>query len=392
MLLRLARRRDLQAIARFAEVVVHDTYDPLIGPEGARRVLDWWGQPLAEAVDLGHVHVAVACGDGDIELVGLVERGVLDGEPVVWKLYVAPTWRNRGIGPRLLQVAEGGIGPGHDRLLLEHIASNERAARFYERHGLTVLRRERSDDPEHDLVWRSRQLGGRVDDYASTAELHEVHMDAVWDELGDVVTVAFGALPPDGVIVDVGAGSGAGVVVVAERTACEIIAIEPSPTMRAMLMARLAAAGLLDRVTVLADAVPAALERVPDRVDGVVAGHMLGHLTSDDRHAVLDWTAAHLRERGAALLTVSGAGTPDPDAVHVEERRVGRHLHRAAHHAPDAHTYESSFEVLDGEEVIRSVVVTGSWERITADDVRARVVSSDLDVAEPRPGVVVLRR
>lgn len=34
------------------------------------------------------------------------------------------------------------MGPGHDRLVLKHLASKDRAARFYERNGFTVLRRD----------------------------------------------------------------------------------------------------------------------------------------------------------------------------------------------------------------------------------------------------------
>ncbi|MEL6891770.1 MAG: GNAT family N-acetyltransferase [Actinomycetota bacterium] len=218
VLIRRARRRDLPAIATFGDVVVHDTYDPLIGSAGAERTLEWWGAPLADAVASGLVHLAITHG----AIVGVVERGAVDGEPVIWKLYVAASSRGRGIGPRLLQVAIADIGGNHERVLLEHLATNEAAAGFYERERFAVIRRDVSDDSEHDVVWRARPLIDREDHYASSGEFHEIHMGGAWRDLADVIADTFGRWSQDRLIVDVGAGSGAGVVALADHTECHI--------------------------------------------------------------------------------------------------------------------------------------------------------------------------
>ncbi|MDJ0498338.1 MAG: class I SAM-dependent methyltransferase, partial [Acidimicrobiia bacterium] len=141
--------------------------------------------------------------------------------------------------------------------------------------------------------------------YDETAEFHEVHMHPAWDRLHDVMRDTFGDIGPDAVIVDVGAGSGMGSAVLADITDAEIIALEPNITMRSMMMARLDQIGVLERVTVIPLAVPEGLDALPDRVDGVIVAHMLGHLTGAARTSLLDWIATSLAPGRSALLTVT---------------------------------------------------------------------------------------
>ena len=51
-----------------------------------------------------------------------------------------------------------------DRLYVEHFVANERASRFYEREGFTVVRTEPSPtgDPAMGVVWRLRHLAPHV--------------------------------------------------------------------------------------------------------------------------------------------------------------------------------------------------------------------------------------
>ncbi|MDJ0497657.1 MAG: hypothetical protein QNJ89_07495, partial [Acidimicrobiia bacterium] len=100
--------------------------------------------------------------------------------------------------------------------------------------------------------------------YDTMAEFHEVHAPEAWDRLRDPVSDIFGDIGPEGVIVDIGAGSGLGSVLLAEVSDAEIIALEPNTTMRSMMVARLDATGVLERVTVLPGAVPEGLDGLPD--------------------------------------------------------------------------------------------------------------------------------
>ncbi|GAB3173361.1 hypothetical protein GCM10027059_44230 [Myceligenerans halotolerans] len=106
--------------------------------------------------------------------------------------------------------------------------------------------------------------------------------DAV--QLRPVLEAAFGDLGPDATLLDLGAGSGVGTRTLAACTRARIIAVEPSRTMRSVLLARIADDGALgEQVSVMAGAVPRALEELPGEVAGFVCAHMLGHLTAAQR-------------------------------------------------------------------------------------------------------------
>ncbi|MEM7326874.1 MAG: class I SAM-dependent methyltransferase, partial [Actinomycetota bacterium] len=204
-----------------------------------------------------------------------------------------------------------------------------------------------------------------MSDYDKRAEFHEVFMPPVWDRLQTLVRNAFGSVGPDGVIVDIGAGSGLGATKVAGVTDAEIIALEPNMTMRAMLVARLDTAGVLDRVTVLPGSVPDALDDLPDRVHGVIAAHMLGHLDRRDRAGLLQWIAGSLVPGCSALLTVSPEVAAADDKPAIEERTVGRLHYRVTHLPADHGRYDGLFEVLDREHrVVRSLPDSGSWQAV----------------------------
>ncbi len=230
-------------------------------------------------------------------------------------------------------------------------------------------------------------------DYDARAEYHEVHMPAAWDRLRDVVRETFGDVGPDGVVVDIGAGSGLGSAMLAEVSEAEIIALEPDNTMRSMLVARLDTAGVLERVTVLAQSLSEGLGGLPDRVDGVVAAHMLGHLTEVERTAFLEWIATSLAPGRSALLTVGTEVPPEGTEPAVQERKVGRFVYRVTSHSPVPGRIEGVFEVLDEQQqVVRSLSEASSWDAVTAADIRAAFADHPVEVSEPQVGVVLVTR
>ncbi len=233
--------------------------------------------------------------------------------------------------------------------------------------------------------------------YDITAEFHEVFMPPAWDRLRDPLSAIFGDIGPDGVIVDIGAGSGLGSVLLAEVSEAEIVALEPNTTMRSMMVARLDTAGVLERVTVLPGAVPDGLEGLPDRVDGVIATHMLGHLAGAARMSLLEWIANSLAPGRTALLTVTPEAAAEAPAGGtepvVQERAVGRFVYRVTSRMAGPGLMEGVFEVIDQQqEVIRSVPDTTSWEAVTADDVSASLASHPVEVTEPLDGVALISK
>jgi GNAT superfamily N-acetyltransferase len=56
---------------------------------------------------------------------------------LVYKLYVHPGHRGRGLGRQLLDALIRQLPADADRLYIEHFAANGRAGAFYEREGFT---------------------------------------------------------------------------------------------------------------------------------------------------------------------------------------------------------------------------------------------------------------
>jgi GNAT superfamily N-acetyltransferase len=153
-----AEHDDVTAICQFGNDHIRPHYAPLIGDDAAdQQVRRWWNdQQIAEAVAEGRVVVA----EVDKQIVGVGQRGQRGHDHVVYKLYVHPQHRGRGLGPRLLGALIRQLPDAADRLYIEHFAANERAGAFYEREGFTIDRIEPSptDSAALSVVWRVRDL------------------------------------------------------------------------------------------------------------------------------------------------------------------------------------------------------------------------------------------
>lgn len=234
--------------------------------------------------------------------------------------------------------------------------------------------------------------------YEPMGEFHDLFMDEPWSRLGSAVEQAFADLGPDDVVVDLGAGTGLGTMELLDRTRARVWSIEPSHTMRAVLLHRIAAApGAAERASVVAGAVPAALDLLPDRVSGLLVTHVLGHLTAQERGALWTWVAAHLADHGRALVTWQREPDPgedegDEDEV-VEERAIGSHTYRAVH-SGTGEEFASRYEVVDGEgRVLRSVEASGTWRTVTRAMLEDEATTAGLRCQDTETaGVSLLRR
>jgi GNAT superfamily N-acetyltransferase len=94
------------------------------------------------------------------QLVGVGQGGRRGADHVVYKLYVHPHHRGRGLGRQPLDALIKRLPVDADRLYIEHFVANEHAGKFYEREGFTVERIEPSptDDAAIGGVWRRRNL------------------------------------------------------------------------------------------------------------------------------------------------------------------------------------------------------------------------------------------
>ena len=176
--IRDAGEADVAAICAFGVAHVADHYRPLIGDAPARAQVErWWNeQVIGQAVRAGVVVVAEVVGvDG---VVGVGQRGRDGTDHVIYKLYVHPDHRARGLGPRLIDALVRQLPDDADRLGVEHFAGNARAGAFYEREGFVVERIEPGPTAALAVVWRARRLGGARPRGAAepAAPAHEINI------------------------------------------------------------------------------------------------------------------------------------------------------------------------------------------------------------------------
>ncbi|MGA4668743.1 class I SAM-dependent methyltransferase [Propionibacteriaceae bacterium Y1923] len=137
--------------------------------------------------------------------------------------------------------------------------------------------------------------------------------------------------PSHGPILDVGAGSGLNIAHLLEHSpAVSVYALEPSPTMRALALARVAARpDWFDRVTVRPEDFFSAT--LPPRLGEAVLLGVIGHFDAGERAAVLAELAARLPTGGAALFDLQPPERPEGDSMTSTEVKAehttGEHEH-----------------------------------------------------------------
>ncbi|MFG1796205.1 class I SAM-dependent methyltransferase [Nocardia sp. NPDC049149] len=159
-----------------------------------------------------------------------------------------------------------------------------------------------------------------ADIYGDAAEFYDIAGRPYWKPrataLANAMTPAAQTNSP---IVDVGAGTGLVVEIVGAALAdVPILAIEPSPAMRAALASRVQAdPALARRVTIAATTLEETA--LPDRLGGVVACGVLGYLTPQDRHRLWQLLADRLAPGCRAVVDAA----PFPATRTVRPIRVG---------------------------------------------------------------------
>jgi len=153
---RFAEMSDMVAVRDFGRRIVVAFYRSIgLGEYGAAVVTRYW-ESSAQEKAIGDGHVIVADDDGSI--VGITEFGCYDGEPIMWKLYVEPEMRGRGVGSMLVDAVIAAVAGGASSLLTEHPAENNEAARFYDRVGFEIAWIEEGEGPGATTIWRRKQL------------------------------------------------------------------------------------------------------------------------------------------------------------------------------------------------------------------------------------------
>ncbi|MFE9655589.1 class I SAM-dependent methyltransferase [Micromonospora sp. NPDC006431] len=238
-----------------------------------------------------------------------------------------------------------------------------------------------------------------ADSYAESGEFIDVLSQDAWRALRTPVTEALRHTWPDqGPIVDIGAGTGLGTLVAARAVPdAEVIAVEPSPILRAALLARVVVdEDLRRRVTVQAtDAEGMAL---PARLGGVLAMNMIGHLAPDQRRQL--W--ADLRPRLVPSAPLVVTLQPPSEPMTVPETSfgsvpIGRGSYEGSGGArpagPDSVIWTMRYRVIDEDGAVeRELVAEYPWYVLSAQTLRHElaaagyaVTTGDMDVMVATP-------
>ncbi|MDG4778910.1 class I SAM-dependent methyltransferase [Micromonospora sp. WMMD961] len=192
------------------------------------------------------------------------------------------------------------------------------------------------------------------DEYAISGEYLHLLSEPAWQALRTPVTEALRGAVGDAALLDVGAGSGLGTeVLTAAVPGADVVAVEPSPVLRAVLLSRMAARpDLRQRVTVVAaDALGVDL---PARLGAVLAMNMIGHLDPDGRRTFLRRVAERLAPGAPLVINLQPPTEPVPIPYSTFSTvRVGRHTYEGGGSAepsgPDTVTWRMRYRVRDAD-------------------------------------------
>ena len=221
-------------------------------------------------------------------------------------------------------------------------------------------------------------------DYDLAAPYLHVLSSGMWDSLRPRLVAALAGAPRDGHAVDLGAGSGlATEILLRALQDAPVLAVEPSASLRGVLLGRLHGPDTVDRLTV----VPAGAGEVelPASLSAVVAMNMIGHLDPEARARL--WAAVAPRLLPGAPLVVN-AQWPS-EAVDVApmtmEVRQGEAVYgvtvQARPTAADRILWTMDYSTYQGDRVLDEARTTYDWWIVTVGDLAAELRSAGLDVA-----------
>ncbi|MDY0202833.1 MAG: class I SAM-dependent methyltransferase [Desulfovibrio desulfuricans] len=210
--------------------------------------------------------------------------------------------------------------------------------------------------------------------YADAGEFYDVMSGRLWERRKNFLEALSHVADVEGAVLDIGAGTGHGVVAAAEvLPGVDIFAVEPSPTMRAVLVSRIMQTeGLQRRVTVIPSTFEAA--ELPERVRAVLFLACIGLMDDAARRAFWARLAAHMSPGGLVLFDVMMIDKPQPvEKIHVAEVAMGQNTYHAwAEGIPVDGLREkwvSTYQIVRNNVVILERHAEYTWQTISLDDV-----------------------
>ncbi len=255
------------------------------------------------------------------------------------------------------------------------------------------------DAPAGQLRRSDARAAGAYDDpYGeATAEFYDLLATNMWDSFGlQLLDLLADADPEHGPILDVGTGSGVGLIYLqAAVTGGEVIAIEPSKAMRTALHVRLS---MDHSLRVMTTVVPRSFVDAPLPVEAcaLVASAALGHLNDQERLRLWRFIAEQMPVGAPAVIGV----LPPERAVSVpitcyRQLQVGHYTYEGWQSGEpiDDRTmaWSLTYKVLDGMNVIAEHTAQSTWRCDSVDDIRAEIAPFGLELTSHQDCVVIRR-
>ena len=196
-------------------------------------------------------------------------------------------------------------------------------------------------------------------------------------------------------ILEIGAGTGLITTSLADWTSAEIFALEPSASMRGVLLSRLSSRPeLLRRVTVLpCDALSVDLD---EPVEAVVMINVMYALEPDYRKRLWPVLSAQLEPGGLLVFTWRDGGPPTPRPLQeLDSRQVGRHTYAVLSEILESDEEACSarylYRVTNDDEVISEEEIIGHAYRPAWDVIQRELVSAGFTQTEGAEGLLAWR-
>lgn len=210
--------------------------------------------------------------------------------------------------------------------------------------------------------------------YADAGEFYDVMSGNLWQRRKGFLEALSGLADVEGAVLDIGSGTGHGIVAVADVLPdAEIYAIEPSPTMRAVLVSRIMQTeDLQKRATII----PSNFENaeLPEKVRAVLFLACIGLMDEAARRDFWGRLAARMSPGGLVLFDVMMIDKPKPvEKIHVAEVPVGRNVYHAwAEGVPldeKREKWVSTYQIVRDGSVILERHAEYVWQTVSLEDV-----------------------
>lgn len=216
-----------------------------------------------------------------------------------------------------------------------------------------------------------------IDYYSPTAEFYDLVGGQHWAHSDPALASALAGIDTGhGPVLDLGAGTGRTTEAIGRVLPdARIVAVEPSPGMRAVLTSRVVRdPDLRPRVTVVA--ARAQETELPERLSAAVICGVLGYLDREERAGLWHRLLERLPAGAPIVVELMALGTPQSVApMRIARQRLGDQDYEAwlsgEPCGPDRMRWSATWRVLNGEKLVREVDVTHEWYTFGIQDLAA---------------------